>query len=166
MFGEYFDAHPLRETLEQPPLRLFPPADDRAAWEGVTPEDRADLLALADRYRDVPYPICTATQFMAFVRNGSRSAYEDPYFLRRKKLVAAVMDYCVSGRADALDDVVDGLIDRCADWTDASCGILTHCTAAYHDDGAGRHTNITYGDYFLVEALAKLLGTDPMLWTV
>lgn len=109
MFGEYFDAHPLREALEQPPLRLFPPMDDRAAWEGVTPEDRADLLALADRYRDIPYPICTATQFMAFVRSGSRSAYEDPYFLRRKKLVAAVMDHCVSGREEALDDVVDGL---------------------------------------------------------
>ena len=62
--------------------------------------------------------------------------------------------------------LLDGLLDHCADWTDASCGILTHCTASYHDDGAGRHTNITYGDYFLVEALAKLLGTDPMLWTV
>jgi unsaturated chondroitin disaccharide hydrolase len=41
---------------------------------------------------------------------------------------------------------------------------LTKCTASYHDDGAGRHTNITYGDYFLVEALAKLTGSDPMLW--
>ena len=60
--------------------------------------------------------------------------------------------------------LVDGLLDRCCDWTDARCGLLTHCTASYHDDGAGRHTNITYGDYFLVEALAKLNGTDPMLW--
>ncbi|MBE5802878.1 MAG: glycosyl hydrolase family 88 [Clostridiales bacterium] len=60
--------------------------------------------------------------------------------------------------------LVDGVIEHCCDWTDASCGILTHCTASYHDDGAGRHTNITYGDYFLVEALAKLTGKDPMLW--
>lgn len=50
------------------------------------------------------------------------------------------------------------------DWTENNCGLLTQCTASYHDDGAGRHTNITYGDYFLVEALAKLAGTDPMLW--
>ncbi|MCH5287598.1 MAG: glycoside hydrolase family 88 protein [Christensenellaceae bacterium] len=67
-------------------------------------------------------------------------------------------------RAAALR-LIDGLLDRCADWTEASCGVLTRCTASYHDDGAGRHTNITYGDYFLVEALAKLCGTDPMLWT-
>ena len=65
---------------------------------------------------------------------------------------------------DAALRLLDGLLDRCCDWTDAACGLLTHCTASYHDDGAGRHTNIVYGDYFLVEALAKLAGTDPMLW--
>lgn len=65
---------------------------------------------------------------------------------------------------DAALRLVDGLLTRCCDWTDNSCGLLTHCTASYHDDGAGRHTNITYGDYFLVEALAKLTGSDPMLW--
>ena len=64
----------------------------------------------------------------------------------------------------AAEKLLDGILDHCADWTEGSCGILTHCTAAYHEDGAGRHTNITYGDYFFVEAVAKLLGTDPMLW--
>ena len=60
--------------------------------------------------------------------------------------------------------LLDGLLIYCLDWTDVHCGLLTHCTASYHDDGAGRHTNITYGDYFLFEALAKLHGSDPMLW--
>ncbi len=60
--------------------------------------------------------------------------------------------------------LIDGMLDRCCDYTDRIRGVLTHCTAAYHDDGAGRHVNITYGDYFLVEALAKVNGTDPMLW--
>ena len=60
--------------------------------------------------------------------------------------------------------LVDGMLDLCCDWTEERCGLLTRCTASYHDDGAGRHTNITYGDYFLIEALAKLNGTDPMLW--
>lgn len=64
----------------------------------------------------------------------------------------------------AAESLVDGLLDLCSDWSDTSTGILTKCTASYHDDGAGRHTNIVYGDYFLVEALSKLSGTDPMLW--
>ena len=65
---------------------------------------------------------------------------------------------------DAGVRLVDGLLEHCSDWTDEKCGVLTHCTASYHDDGAGRHANIIYGDYFLAEALGKLNGTDPMLW--
>ena len=61
--------------------------------------------------------------------------------------------------------LVDGMLEHCADWGNEHCGILTRCTASYHDDGAGRHTNITYGDYFLVEALMKLCGKDPELWS-
>ena len=59
--------------------------------------------------------------------------------------------------------LLDGLLDHCCDFGEGP-GILTHCTASYNDDGAGRHTNITYGDYFLVEALEKVAGNDPMLW--
>ena len=61
--------------------------------------------------------------------------------------------------------LVNGLLEHCADFGEEHCGILTRCTASYHDDGAGRHTNITYGDYFLVEALMKLCGRDPELWS-
>ena len=63
------------------------------------------------------------------------------------------------------EELVNGLLEHCADWGEERCGILTHCTASYHDDGAGRHTNITYGDYFLTEALMKLCGKDPELWS-
>ena len=73
----------------------------------------------------------------------------------------------ITGKAEyraAAVRLVDGLLEHCVDWTQNSCGLLTKCTASYHDDGAGRHTNITYGDYFLVEALGKLTGSDPMLW--
>ena len=65
---------------------------------------------------------------------------------------------------EAAEKLVRGMLEHCADWTEERPGILTHCTASYHDDGAGRHTNIIYGDYFLTEALMKLTGKDPMLW--
>ena len=65
----------------------------------------------------------------------------------------------------AAERLTDGLLDHCADWGESRCGILTHCTASYHDDGAGRHTNILYGDYFLTEALMRLCGKDPELWS-
>lgn len=74
----------------------------------------------------------------------------------------------ITGKAqyrDAALRLLQGIDAHTADWTDKSAGILQKCTASYHDDGAGQHINITYGDYFFVEALAKLKETDPMLWT-
>ena len=73
----------------------------------------------------------------------------------------------LTGKAEyqhAAEKLLDGLIDHCVDFGDQYCGLLTHCTAAYHDDNVGTHTNITYGDYFFVEALCKVKGVDPMLW--
>lgn len=60
--------------------------------------------------------------------------------------------------------LLQGIDAYAADYSDKTAGILQKCTASYHDDGAGQHINIVYGDYFYVEALAKLKGTDPMLW--
>ena len=65
---------------------------------------------------------------------------------------------------DAAERMLKALDSLCADYTDQTPGVLQKCTAAYHDEGAGTHINIVYGDYFYVEALAKLQGSDPMLW--
>ena len=64
----------------------------------------------------------------------------------------------------AAEKLVDSLIEHCSDLSPDTCGILTHCTASYHDGAAGVHTNIVYGDYFLIEALMKLADRDPRLW--
>ncbi len=68
------------------------------------------------------------------------------------------------GYRQAARCMLRALYDLCADWSDNSYGILQKCTASYHDDGAGRHVNIVYGDYFFTEAICGLRGTDPMLW--
>ncbi len=64
----------------------------------------------------------------------------------------------------AAEHMLRALDTLCADYTERSAGVLQKCTAAYHDEGAGTHINIVYGDYFYAEALAKLQGSDPMLW--
>ncbi len=68
------------------------------------------------------------------------------------------------GYREAAMRLLRALNDLCADWGEEAPGILQKCTASYHDDGAGRHVNILYGDYFFVEALCKLRGTDAKLW--
>jgi len=109
MFGAFLDTHSFREMIGGMPVCPFPSMKDRAAWESVSVEDRQDLLAFYDGLKDTPYPMCTAAQFMAFVKTGSRKAYEDPYFLRRRKLIASVLHMCLTGTDEALAAVIDGV---------------------------------------------------------
>ena len=48
----------------------------------------------------------TATQFLGFVRSGSRAVFEQPFFYRRRKLIVAMLHCCITGQ---LDEVIDGL---------------------------------------------------------
>ena len=111
MLMEFLSAHPLRDMILPGPLSLFPDIDDRPAWDGLSPEIREDILALGDRFAAMEYPLLKASQFMAFFRSGSRVAWEDPYFTRRRKLIAAVLARCVRGPEgpESLDEIVDGL---------------------------------------------------------
>lgn len=87
----------------------FPKANDRAAWDALPGENRAALRRLAEDYRAMEYPVLMASQFMAFGRAGDRLQWEDPYFLRRRKLCAALLGICESGDFSQLDAVIDGL---------------------------------------------------------
>ena len=109
MFTEYFKSHPHRVGATALPRCPFPPAGDRAAWEGLPPARREALRALADRFRAEPYAPLTARQYMAFARTGERTAMEAPYFQRRRKLAAAALGICATGDFSDLDDVVDGV---------------------------------------------------------
>ena len=49
MFVEFLKEHPLSALIDRRPACPFPPADDRAAWEGLSTEKREALEALAER---------------------------------------------------------------------------------------------------------------------
>ena len=108
MLTEYLKEHPLAEALRRGSRRLYPPAEDRRAWEGVPEAYRREIRALAEDYAKIPYPPRTAAGFLAFTRTGDRQADEKPYFTRRRKLCAAVLNACVSPEAGT-EDIVDGI---------------------------------------------------------
>lgn len=81
------------------------------------------------------------------------------------------------GRAAAEESYTKGAVrllramdELSANYDENVCGVLTRCTAAYSASYSRpeleRETNIIYGDYFYIEALAKLTGQDPMLWKI
>ena len=97
MFEHIIQNHSLRDMIVMPVPTLFPPATDRAAWEGLPLKKRSALRRLAADWKGKAYPSLLASRFMAFGRAGDRVAYETPYFNRRRKLCAAVLGACEAG---------------------------------------------------------------------
>ncbi len=126
MFEAYAGVRAL--PVRQAPYCPFPPASDRRAWEGAAARDRANLLTLYQQTREAPYPMCTASRFLAFTRTGSREAYETPYFFRRRKLIAAALHECLTGDGEAVDDVVDGVWCLCEEtsWVISAHNVNAH----------------------------------------
>ena len=107
MLSEFLKRHPIRRFTRKNLNCFYPPAEDRAAWDSLSSDVRQQAEALIAQYAAFPYPMRTASGFMAFMRTGSRQADEGPYFQRRRKLCAAVLNCCLHPDAP-LDDVIDG----------------------------------------------------------
>ena len=100
------------ESIARACREQFHPLDFRISPEEISGSDRAEILLEGEKYSALPWPVRKATDFLAFVRSGSRKADEDPYFLRRKKLCRAAIA-CVLDQERFLDDVVDGIWCLC-----------------------------------------------------
>ena len=116
MLTAFLRDHPMREMLAGGTRVLFPPAEDRRAWEGIPDGYRREIRELAGKYAAVTWPARTASGFLAFVTTGSRRADEDPYFTRRRKLCAEVLCACLDPDA-GMDDIVDGIWMICEEST-------------------------------------------------
>ena len=112
MFTAFLRDHPMAGLLKCGTRMLYPPAEDRRAWDGIPDEYREEIRGLADTYARIPYPVRSATGFLAFVRTGDRQADEKPYFTRRRKLCVAALNCCAFPDAE-IDDVVDGVWHLC-----------------------------------------------------
>jgi hypothetical protein len=94
--------------------RPFPPVSDRAAWDAVHPPTGEALLAAGAAALARPWPVLTAGEYLRFRADGDRVGYEEPYFARRARLAAAVLDAGLRGTgqdgpdAARLAEIADG----------------------------------------------------------
>ena len=108
MFTAFLQENPMAEMLRNGSRVLYPPAEDRQAWDGIREESRQEIRKLAEEYAKAVYPVRSASGFLAFARTGDRQADEKPYFARRRKLCAAVLNCCAFQDAGT-DDLADGI---------------------------------------------------------
>ena len=116
MFTEFLQRFPMTEMLKKGTRDLYPSAAARMAWDGIPEESRREIRELAGAYAGMPYPPRTAASFLAFARTGDRQADEKPYFARRRKLCAAVLNACVFPDA-GMDEIIDGVWTLCEEST-------------------------------------------------
>ena len=151
--GSLLSPDLLAERLPPPGgWRPFPPASDRARWDAVHPPTREALLAAADAALARPWPVLTASGYLRFSADGDRVGYEEPYFARRARLVAAVLDAGLRGPSAArLAETADGI------WL--LCEETSWCLPAHSPtplpDPARPHI-----DLFAAETAALLAWTD------
>lgn len=110
-------AERMELLTKRPRGTLFPPAQNRAAWEALPADDRMDMETFIAKWRGTPYPMLLLSDYAAFVRTGSRAQCETPYFARRRKLIAAVLDVCLHGESADMSTVEDGLWCICEETT-------------------------------------------------
>ncbi len=109
MFIEYANSF----SGEITPLKIYPKATDRSAYESLPRKVADAILKEADRYLHFHFPALLATQFLEFTRNGNRTNYEDILFSKRKALSALVLGECVSYHGKYLDDIINGIFSIC-----------------------------------------------------
>ena len=110
MLDVFLNEHDLYGMLAPKGVRIpYPKSTDRSAWAAVAEKHRCPIMSAAQEGRGQPYPMVLASQFLAFTRDGSRDAWEIPYFTRRNKLMTAALAECLQNDGTYLDDIVDGL---------------------------------------------------------
>lgn len=92
----------------------FPFAPDR--WQRVGQRLEAQV-AEAGAHLGQPWPVLPLSGYLRHFRDGDRSAYETPYFARRRRLGASALACAAGGGPDFAADAADGIWLVCEEST-------------------------------------------------
>ncbi|MGM9937923.1 MAG: hypothetical protein ACI38A_11315, partial [Candidatus Ornithomonoglobus sp.] len=71
------------------------------------------------------------------------------------------INIAISTSVSSTVTVLRAITDKCCDWMPENDAITNSSTRAYHD---GRHIHLIYADYFLTEAILRLIGEGFLIW--
>ncbi len=91
----------------------FPRGSERQGWDVFTDAFRDAHIQKAGRLAKMPWPRLPAEVYLQFARDGNRTHYENPYFLRRGMLAQMVIAECMQGMNLFLDDITNAVWSIC-----------------------------------------------------
>lgn len=93
--------------------RPYPDAQDRAAWQALPESVLRAHVTLGKTATQQAWPHLPALVYLQFARNGNRTNYETPYFLRRDILGLMLIAECMEGQGKFIEPVVDAIWSIC-----------------------------------------------------
>ncbi|HLT60817.1 MAG TPA: heparinase II/III family protein [Microlunatus sp.] len=147
-------------ALPAEPARLAPSIDDQDRWREVAETDRAEIIAAAEELSAEPWPVLLASQYARFHLEGNRTGYEEPYFQRRSRLIAATLAAALTGEEKWIREAVDGI--------ELICDELTWTVPAHSWKNRQRNSPLPSPDdldldLFCAETGSVLAWTDQVL---
>lgn len=140
-------------------FKPYPPASDRAAWEGLSEEVRAGLVKRGEALLEMKWESLPASQFLEFAREGNRSRYERAQFERRGALRDLTLAECVENKGRFMDQIVNGIWLTCEEtyW-----GLPAHVGVQQAGKGLPDAAEPTI-DLFAAETASQLAWTTYLL---
>lgn len=147
-------------ALPRHPIRLAPSIDDHDRWAEVPAGDRAEILRTAEELSGRPWPVLLASEYARFHLDGNRTGYEEPYFERRSRLVAATLAAALTRDEKWVAEAVDGIELICDElsWT-----VPAHAWKNRERGSAVPAPDDLDLDLFCAETGAVLAWTDQVL---
>jgi len=137
----------------------FPPASERAAWEGLPAEDRRALIQAGEARLGAAWPPLPATLFLEYQRIGNRSNYERVRYTRRDQLRDLVVAECAEGKGRFVDEIANGVWTTCEE---SFWGVPAHLGAQKAGTGLPDVAEPIV-DLFAAETSSLLAWTDYLI---
>jgi len=135
----------------------YPALQDRAPWEGLSA--CAELIRRGEAALAAEWPAIPATLFLEFARNGNRSRFQEPYFMRRSLLCDLVLAECTEGQGRFLDGIANAVWSLCEE---SYWGLPAHVSMQQAGSGLPDSAEPTV-DLFAAETASLLAWVSYLL---
>ena len=91
----------------------LPAYHDRAAWESLPQEIRANIIKRGESALGFDWPVVKATDYLEFVRSGNRETMETPQKRRENAAYVLALAELIEGKGRFIDDLLNGVWALC-----------------------------------------------------
>lgn len=91
----------------------YPVYADREGWNSLTGDFKNEIIQNGEKVQDYEWKVIKATDYLEFVRSGSRQVMEEPFGANNRALSALVLAELAEGKGRFIDQIINGVWYTC-----------------------------------------------------